>query len=139
MQSPTIDVRGISPVTQGSLNAYSAGVVTDRHSKQLKPYRKLIADRYRESAGPFFETYTPVKVTVTFWMKAPKKPKAFAPSTKKCDLDKLQRAVGDALTGVAYADDCQITSWVATKRYVDDESQEGLTFKVDEDYDTEDN
>lgn len=33
------------------------------------------------------------------------------------DLDKLQRAIGDALTGVCYKDDSQIASWDTRKMY----------------------
>ena len=44
--------------------------------------------------------------------------KASAPvAPGKPDLDKLARAVGDALTGVAYRDDAQITRWHLQKRY----------------------
>lgn len=39
--------------------------------------------------------------------------------TKRPDLDKLQRAVLDALTGVVYLDDSQVVDVHATKRYGD--------------------
>lgn len=39
------------------------------------------------------------------------------PHTVKPDLDKLTRAIGDALTGVVYEDDAQIVTLVAAKRY----------------------
>jgi Holliday junction resolvase RusA-like endonuclease len=35
------------------------------------------------------------------------------------DLDKLIRAVGDALTGVLWTDDAQIVTWSTGKGYVD--------------------
>jgi Holliday junction resolvase RusA-like endonuclease len=37
----------------------------------------------------------------------------------KPDLDKLLRAVGDALTGVLWRDDAQVVTWLAAKRYAE--------------------
>ena len=39
------------------------------------------------------------------------------PHTRRPDLDKLTRAIKDALTGVLYEDDSQVCALVATKRY----------------------
>lgn len=44
-------------------------------------------------------------------------PKSYTPpATKKPDTDKLARAILDALAGIAYADDAQVTDLHATKR-----------------------
>lgn len=32
-------VKGMKPVTQGSMSAFGPGVLTDTHSKKLKPWR----------------------------------------------------------------------------------------------------
>lgn len=53
--------------------------------------------------------------------KRPKKPICDVPCTKGADLDKLARGLGDALTGIAYYDDCQIVRWDIQKEYVDSE------------------
>ena len=45
---------------------------------------------------------------------APKRPGV------KPDIDKLARALCDALTGIAFADDSRIVTLTAEKRYVDD-------------------
>jgi Holliday junction resolvase RusA-like endonuclease len=37
--------------------------------------------------------------------------------TGKPDLDNIAKSLGDALNGVLWADDAQIISWQATKRY----------------------
>lgn len=40
--------------------------------------------------------------------------------TVQPDADKLERAVLDALTGIAYLDDCQVTDVEKRKRYAED-------------------
>lgn len=45
-------------------------------------------------------------------------------------MDKLARGLGDALTGYAYFDDCQIVYWGIKKAYVNLEEEEGVTFEV---------
>ncbi len=69
-------------------------------------------------------------VVATFYFKKPKKPISFVPCTKGADLDKLARGLGDALTGYAYFDDCQIVVWNVAKKYVELETDEGVTFDV---------
>lgn len=61
----------------------------------------------------------PVVVVVTFYMPRPANAlKRLFPDTRP-DLDKLQRAVGDALSGVAYVDDSRIVDWHPKKRFAD--------------------
>lgn len=38
--------------------------------------------------------------------------------TVRPDLDKLQRAVGDGITGILIADDATIDRWSVSKRYL---------------------
>lgn len=65
----------------------------------------------------------PVVLAVVFYLPRPKSlltkrnaPIAI-PHVKKPDLDKLLRAAGDSLTGIAWADDSQVTDVIARKRY----------------------
>ena len=61
----------------------------------------------------------PVALGVTFYQNAPKSPKwktEGVPATGR-DLDKLVRAVGDALTGILFRDDRQICDLKASKRF----------------------
>lgn len=63
----------------------------------------------------------PVCVKARFWLYKPRSPKFPIPATKP-DLDKLVRAVGDALCpkhglGVL-SEDSRIVGWEATKNYV---------------------
>ena len=51
---------------------------------------------------------------------------------KKPDLDKLLRALGDALTGVIYADDAQIVSYGdSRKRYAAIGETPGVTIRIE--------
>jgi Holliday junction resolvase RusA-like endonuclease len=65
------------------------------------------------AADPFMR---PVELIVTFYLPRPKKPKFFFPAVKP-DLDKLVRAVSDALSGVVYRDDSLVCSLTASKEY----------------------
>ncbi len=59
-----------------------------------------------------------VHVMLMFALPRPKSVERVQPTVKP-DLDKLQRPVLDALTGIAYIDDAQVTHIVASKRYAD--------------------
>jgi Holliday junction resolvase RusA-like endonuclease len=62
----------------------------------------------------------PVSVVALFALPMPKAPKhRSAISMRDGDLDKLQRCVGDALTGIVYSDDSRVISWQAEKFYAD--------------------
>lgn len=94
-------------------------------NKKLKPWRLQVAqvagDQYHEA--PY---NGPIKVNVTFMyhrrtqdLDKNGRPKIGAPYFKETmpDLDKLQRAIGDALTGVVWTDDAKIVVWSACKVY----------------------
>jgi Holliday junction resolvase RusA-like endonuclease len=60
----------------------------------------------------------PVKVQITFHLPRPKsRPKRHTHPDVRPDLDKLQRAVLDALTGIAWRDDAQVCAIAAEKCY----------------------
>ncbi len=59
-----------------------------------------------------------VIISVTFFLPRPASiPKSRLLPSKKPDLDKLMRAVGDALKGIAYTEDSRITDSRQRKRY----------------------
>lgn len=60
-----------------------------------------------------------IRLRVSFYLKRPKAMKAdqYRPCTKKPDLDNLQKAVCDALNGIAWNDDSQVTEIIAQKKY----------------------
>lgn len=64
----------------------------------------------------------PVRLSVAFYLPRPKKfskPGTEVPHQTAPDWDKLARAVGDALTKVAYHDDCQVVEAIVGKFYAE--------------------
>lgn len=49
---------------------------------------------------------------------------------KRNDLDKLVRSTLDALSGVAYLDDCQVIKVIASKEYADSEKDIGANISI---------
>lgn len=114
-----------TPVPQGSKNAYVRGgraVLVDANAC-LKPWRAIMRDAAEaaiDEAG--WETLDePCRVYLGFTMPSPKRPRWWVPAVKP-DLDKLTRAVFDALTDAGvWKDDSRVVSMEVTKRYADDE------------------
>ena len=89
-----------------------------RKSGGLKRWKTAIAEHARmERCEPIDG---PVTMRIDFFFPRPAKPK-YAQPTYKQDLDKLVRAVLDALPGIAYHDDGQVCDLRATKHYVGSE------------------
>jgi crossover junction endodeoxyribonuclease RusA len=80
----------------------------------------------------------PVRVLLTFRLRRPKghwnktglSPKAPLYPAVKPDVDKLERAVLDALTGVAFADDAQVCEVIKNKVYAYP-GEEGATITIE--------
>ncbi len=127
----TFFVPGI-PVPKGSARAFynrklGRSLVVQTNAERQRPWASMITLCARESG------LTPASgnCQLILWFQMPR-PKAHfkangyikdaakkAPHTKKPDLDKLVRCVLDALSGVAYADDSQVTLISAIKTYAD--------------------
>ena len=104
------------PVPQGSMRHVGGGRIVSK-SPKLKEWRTKIAQVVREQVGePAHQD--PVSVTVIFTFNKPKTVKRDLPTVPP-DLDKLQRAIGDALSiDVNYLkDDAQIVEWHAQNAY----------------------
>lgn len=122
----SFEVHG-KPVPEGSTGAIpykrrdgSLGVnVMHSRNGTLLEWRNAVADAYLKTGGEIAEG--PVAIQVIFLFNRPKtvsiRKRPFM--TVKPDLDKLCRAIGDALSGVAYSDDAQIVRWEVYKMYVD--------------------
>lgn len=116
-------VRGI-PAPKGSKNAFITGghaVVVDKNSKALRSWeaavRGVLQDKWE---GPPIEG--PISIDLNFrLLKPPSVSKKRARPTVRPDLDKLVRAVLDALTGIAFRDDAQVVS-IAARKFYDAES-----------------
>jgi len=82
----------------------------------LKPWRDKMTAAAR-LANPGAPMDGPLEVIAVFYMPKPKRPKFALPATP-ADLDKFQRALGDALTQAgAIKDDARIVHWDAWKKY----------------------
>lgn len=116
------------PIPEGSTGAIpykrrdgSLGVnVMHSRSGTLLEWRNAVADAYIDAGGEMTEGAVAIQVVFLF-----NRPKSVSIRkrphlTVKPDLDKLCRAIGDALSGVAYADDAQIVRWEVYKMYTDE-------------------
>lgn len=110
------------PVAQGSLRAYltrgpNPRPIITHASRQVIPWRQEIVGAAKAAGVPFIET-GPVWVVIRFYLPRPKTNRATHPE-RRPDLDKLGRAVLDALTHVAFRDDAQVVLLVMRKSYGD--------------------
>lgn len=117
-----------SPVGQGSIARTPHGA---KHSNErtLLPWRASVAGHAHDAMADEPPTPAPVVVELQFDLARPlghfgtgrnvgelRKSAPDVP-TKNPDLDKLTRAVLDALTGIVYRDDAQVVELLASKRY----------------------
>lgn len=134
------------PITEGSTKAFASGqrvVVTHDRGPELDQWRIKVA-RAAEAAAeaaywePRYDG--PVEVWAEFRLPRPKSvPKSRKHAQTKPDLDKLQRAIGDALSpykrpGVL-RDDSRIVGWSAVKLYADDAHPTGVMVRVSKAHD----
>lgn len=109
------------PVAQGSKVIRYRGkypALADDNANELKRWRRRVALlAASEMRGrPFIEGE--VELRLVFWLYRPKNaPKSRPPTAaKKPDVDKLERAIFDSLTGVVYRDDAQVTDVWSRKK-----------------------
>ena len=131
------------PEHQGNLVPIGRGRpgVRDKNAKHLHPWRDHVALRVREAYGghPLDQ---PLELDVTFYFDRPASHygsgrnatqlKRSAPAvyrTTRPDIDKLLRAILDALTGVVWSDDSRVVQAKASKRW-NDGRPEGATIIV---------
>jgi len=106
------------PVPQGSMKSVGKGRMVHSNHAALTAWRTAITQKAQATEVACIPKPNPVAIDVVFHLPRPKTVKRTHP-TARIDLDKLVRAVGDALTGVAFEDDGQITTMTATKKYGD--------------------
>lgn len=127
----SFEVYGL-PVPQGSKNAIRQGertLIVERGRAQLRPWRNMIA---AEAATALPAPLSgAVEVELAFRLPRPKSHyrtgkhagelRLSAPwyVATRPDVDKLTRAVLDALSGVAFVDDAQVASLIACKLYAE--------------------
>jgi Holliday junction resolvase RusA-like endonuclease len=111
-----------TPIPQGSTKAFiprgwTRPIVT-ADNKKTKPWRQEIAGAALNALGKQSAAGrdVPVRVEVRFFFPRPKSVKKLDKTTKP-DLDKLIRSALDALTGIAFEDDSQVTEVHACKLF----------------------
>lgn len=102
---------------------------------RLAAWRTLVARNARDAAhatGWDTPHDGPVAVEARFYLPRPKRPKFPDHAATKPDLDKLARAVGDALAapGSPLTEDSRITTWVLTKQWASDHQPPGVHITV---------
>lgn len=111
------------PAPQGSTRAFMrSGMkhpVITADCKRTKPWRQAIVDASRDALVHHAVFAGPVEVFVVFYLPRPKSaPRVITEPAKKPDLDKLQRALLDALTAAGvWRDDSQVVHVHARKAF----------------------
>lgn len=101
------------PIQQGSMRAFNNHIVHNK-TKELMAWRSLVAFAAKRAGC------TPIIGAISISMKfAYARPRTVTREfpTVPPDLDKQIRSILDALSGVAYIDDSQVTEISATKEY----------------------
>jgi Holliday junction resolvase RusA-like endonuclease len=145
----TFTVHGL-PAPQGSkraiVNPHTKKVALLESSARVAPWRSDIRDAAIDALTEAYDGLPsplpgPVAVELAFRFPRPQahygtgrnrrvlSPRAPIWPAGKPDLDKLARAVLDALTGLVWVDDAQVVDLGLRKRYADDEAV-GLTASV---------
>lgn len=103
------------PIQQGSMRAFNNHIVHSK-TKELLAWRALVAiAAKRAGCTPISGA---ISISMDFKYARPKTVKRDEPTVPP-DLDKQIRSILDALSGVAYIDDSQVTQIAATKAYAD--------------------
>ena len=133
-----ITIKGIESAPQGSKKHVGRGIMVET-CKRLKSWRKEVSLRAKLIVNEIIEE--PVEIEVVFWFKRPLKhylpngmvrqsAPVYITNKNKGDIDKHCRALLDSLTKSAFADDSQVVSLHAVKKYCETESQTGATIKI---------
>lgn len=122
------------PAPQGSKRHVGRGIMVES-CKQVKPWRSDIRSHLLDDQGQPLCAFggDPVHVSLEFVMRRPKSaPKRTTPpAVKKPDLDKLARAVFDAISSSGvWNDDSQVVSARLKKRIAIDGEQSGCWIDI---------
>jgi crossover junction endodeoxyribonuclease RusA len=109
------------PKPQGSMNGFSLGgriQIVHAKSTDLAVWRHAVTATAFDLWGENPALDEPVAVFLDFFLAKPKSAtkKRYLPD-RRPDLDKLTRAVLDALTGIVFVDDARIVTLLAHKFY----------------------
>ena len=121
-----------NPAPQGSKRYVGRGIMVEA-CKRVKPWRDDIRNALTDASGrPLSHFPGAVVVTLDFVMPRPKStPKRTPHAVKKPDLDKLIRAVFDAVTSSGvWIDDSQVVAVTAKKRIAESNEATGVCLMV---------
>lgn len=118
-----------SPEGQGSMKVINGRLIHD--NPRTGRWRDCITARALQAVRvPIDE---PVWVEAIFWLEKPKHPRYQVPATVK-DLDKLTRALGDALSPrhgrKPLENDARICGWRVEKRWADHDNDPGVLVTI---------
>ena len=124
-----------TPVAQGSKRHVGGGRMIEMN-KDLHPWRRDIAMTAVEQNAEIRDGA--ISVTLDFYFTRPRghfgkrglRPSAPARPSVRPDIDKLARAVLDALTGIAFRDDGQVAELVCRKHYAAEGKPPGVTVEI---------
>ncbi|HAF72524.1 MAG TPA: RusA family crossover junction endodeoxyribonuclease [Corynebacterium variabile] len=129
---PTFFVPGV-PAPQGSkryVGHRSGKPVLLESSAKVKPWRSVVAQVALYKAPQYMDG--PVALDIVFILPRPKSlPKRVIHMVKRPDIDKLARSTLDALSGVAYTDDNQVTDLRTRKRYASADEPTGANITIE--------
>lgn len=127
----------MDPATQGSKRHVGNGIMRETNAR-LPAWRSTVANAALATNYPL--TAAPVSISIVFRFLRPKghflksglSPKAplHLTSKQKGDIDKLSRAVLDALTGTLLHDDSQVVQLSAHKRYTTQQERPGALITI---------
>lgn len=132
-----------TPAPQGSLKAFVRGkrAIITSANKHTMPWRATVRQQLIDAGHGRELLDSPVRIVMEFYMPRPKghygkkglRMSAPPYPTVKPDLDKLERAVLDALTGVVLWDDARVVEIHSKKRWAEwsPTCQPGLTLTIE--------
>jgi crossover junction endodeoxyribonuclease RusA len=118
------------PAPQGSKRHVGGGRLVES-SKAVGPWRTVVA-WHAAQAFTGAPLDGPLRISLVFVMPRPAgtPKKSTPPAIKRPDLDKLTRAVFDALSGVVWNDDSQAVELHAFKRLAQLDEQPGVNIRI---------
>lgn len=120
-----------TPVPKGSAKAFVRGkhaAITASNVERLRPWEALVRDAATQAGAKIVSG--PVEVNLVFSFRRPKAHFRTGKNahilrdgypehhTQKPDLDKLERAILDGITGVVVVDDSQVARITSTKQWL---------------------
>lgn len=132
MRPFVVEVPGV-PAPKGSKVRTRYGM--RESSKRVKPWEQLVVAavmQQMDQDAMFTPLAPPYHVDVWFYFRKPRTSRARHPVAPTIgDLDKLQRSVGDALTGAGLIeDDRHIVGWAADKSWAGPTETPGAVIRV---------